>query len=124
MKSTKKNSVRVWTMIMGIITAMLIVCSQLFSLQTDNYSKKQVKASTATAKEHKQEKSSDDHYISLPSVSQPSSSIHVEANQKLSCLFEILFEKDEQENHPINVPLSVGKLFHTLFRVIISPNAP
>ena len=115
----RKNRIRIWTMIMGIITALVIVFSQLFFYQNANYSKKEIKK----GEEQKEQNSSDETYITPPSVSQ-SFSTHVEGDQKSSYLFEILFEEDEVENKPIEIPRSLGKFFHTLFRVIISPNAP
>jgi hypothetical protein len=105
-------------MIAGIVTALVIVFSQLFFFQVSNYNKKDVKT------EKQQEQQSDESYISLPSVSQPSSSLLVEGIQKSACLFEIVFEENEEEPEPSDVPLSLSKFFHTLFRVIISPNAP
>ncbi len=106
-------------MVMGIITALIVVFSQVFFIPATNYSKKETK----TDREQKQ-KSTDESYVSLPSVSQPSPSIHVEVIQKSCFLFEILFEKGEEAEETVNFPLSLGKFFHTLFRVIISPNAP
>lgn len=108
------------TIIMGVITAMVMVFSQLFFFQAAKYAKKDVK----TEKHEQQNDNDDDGYISLPSFSQPTSSAHVSLNHKPFCLFEILFETSKEENDTHSVPLSLGKFLQTLFRVTISPNAP
>jgi hypothetical protein len=109
-------------MIMGVITALVVVFSQVFYFQASNYAKKEVKS----GQEKKQDKQSetDNHYTSLPSISQPTTATHVEADHESSFLLEILFEDKEEPTDLAAVPLSLGKFFHTLFRVIISPNAP
>jgi hypothetical protein len=108
-------------MVVGVITALVVVFSQVFYFQPTNYSKKEVKS------EHgkKQEKSSENNhsYISLPSISQ-STSTHVEVDHESSFLLEILFEGKEKETRSAEIPVFFGKFFHTLFRAIISPNAP
>lgn len=109
-------------MVMGIVTALVVVFSQVFYFQPTNYSKKEVKSE----QQKKQEKSSenDNHsFISLPSISQ-STSTHVEVDHESSFLLEILFEDKEKEARSTEIPVSFGKFFHTLFRAIISPNAP
>jgi H+/gluconate symporter-like permease len=107
------------TIIMGVITALVMVCSQLFFFEVVKYAKKDVKT-----EKHEQQNDDDDSYISLPSFSQPTSSTHVSLNHKPFCLFEILFENGKAEVDTHTVPLSLGKFLQTLFRVIISPNAP
>ncbi|HEY8938418.1 MAG TPA: hypothetical protein VIM65_24530 [Cyclobacteriaceae bacterium] len=114
----RKQRLHTATIIMGLITALVVIFSQVFFFEAARYSKKEVK----TEKQEKQ-KNADDSCISLPSFSQPTSA-HVEINTKPFCLFEILFEENEQPEVSQSVPLSLGKFFQTLFRVIISPNAP
>ncbi len=102
---------------MGVLTAMLVVFSQLFFFEAASYAKKEIKT------EKQENQPGDELTITLPSFSQPSS-VNVELHQKSFCLFEILFEKSNEERNAHPVPLLVGKFFQTLFRVIISPNAP
>jgi hypothetical protein len=108
-------------MVMGIITALVVVFSQVFYFQPTDYSKKETKSE----QQKKQEKSSENNhsYISLPSISQ-SSSTHVEVDHESSFLLDILFEGKEKETRSAEVPIAFGRFFHTLFRAIISPNAP
>lgn len=116
----RKERIHTLTIIMGVITALAMVFSQLFYFQGAQLAKKEIK----TEKQESQQNDNDDSYISLPSFSQPTSSVHVELNQKPVCLFEIFFGKRTEENNEHDVPLSLGKLFQTLFRVTIAPNAP
>lgn len=104
---------------MGVLTALVVVFSQLFYFQTARYAKKEIK----TEKQEKQQDHGDEANVSLPSFSQPSSA-HVEANQEPCCLLEILFEKSKEEDRTNRLPFSFSKFFQTLFRVIIAPNAP
>jgi flagellar biosynthesis component FlhA len=116
----RKNSIQILTMITGILTALIIVFSQFFFFQNATYSKKLVKTEKQEEKKNNDAKTQ----ISLPSFSQ-SSSAHPEVQTKSSsCLFEILFEEVGEETHTVDIPLSFGKFFQTLFRAIIAPNAP
>lgn len=116
----RKERVHTLTIIMGVITAFVMVFSQVFYFQPSSFAKKEIK----TEKQEKQQDDKNDSYISLPSFSQPTSSVHVELDQKPLCLFEIFFGKGTEENSEHDIPLSLGKFFQTLFRVIIAPNAP
>src|SRR3954471_12481459 len=119
----RKKALQTITMAAGILTALVVVVSQLFFFQTPQFSKKETSKLTADTKADKKEnkQTGDEHYITLPSVSQPSPSATVEADQKSCCLLEIVFEERKSETHSINVTRTVGKFFTTLFRVIISP---
>jgi hypothetical protein len=83
----------------------------------------------ASVEKVKTEKSSkdkaDDHSgtISLPTFSVPSP-IDVQANLSSYCLFEILFEEHADENPIEDNIVHAEHFFETMFRVIISPNAP
>jgi hypothetical protein len=61
-------------------------------------------------------------YFSV-SLNTVSSSGHIEVGQETICLFEI-FEKTESDEAEAFITLPVSKFFVTLFRAIISPNAP
>lgn len=106
------------TLLAGIVTAGVIVFSQLFYFQAATYCQEKV-----DTKQHDPTSDSPESYISIPS-STISSTCNVEIHQDLSSVSEILFEKqsDEESNNIISLP--VNKFFHTLFRFIISPNAP
>ncbi|HET7179203.1 MAG TPA: hypothetical protein VFI14_05730 [Chryseosolibacter sp.] len=114
----KKKGLHVLTIIMGAIVALAIVFSQY--LTPDRF---------AAVEKVKTEKSSkdkaDDHSgsISLPTFSLPSP-VDVQANLSSYCLFEILFEQDSDEDQVQENILHAEHFFETLFRVIISPNAP
>ena len=109
-------------MVAGVITALVIVFSQVFYFQAPAYAKKDVK--TGHEKKEKQSEKNDKQFISLPSISQPTASTNVEADHESAFLLEILFEDKAEPADHAEVPRSLGKFFHTLFRVIISPNAP
>jgi hypothetical protein len=118
----KKNTARTLTMIVGVITALVVVFSQVFYFDAPNYAKKEAK--TGQEKKKNKEDETGKSYVSLPSISQPTASTNVEADHALTFLQEILFENKKEPGNHAAVPLSLGKFFHTLFRVIISPNAP
>ena len=116
-----KREIRTITLVTGLITALAIVVSQFFYFEKPEPSKKEVKT------EQQQDQSSDnqsDVYITLPSSTLPSSTTHPEFQQQSFCLFEIIFPEKEVEQHDFSVSIPLGKFFQTLFRTIISPNAP
>lgn len=93
-----------------------LVFFQLFYYQNTDHPKKEVKT-------EQQGEQQEEFFISLPSSSLPSSS-HVELNQTLIFLFEIVFENEETETRDFNVSLPPNRFFKTLFDGVISPNAP
>jgi hypothetical protein len=100
----------------GLLTAAIIVCTQVFYYQAADFSKKDVKT--------EQEESSDHSlYLSAPSNSILSTS-HVELNNEFTFVFEVLLNAEQNEGNHAPLPLALGKLFQTLFNVIIAPNAP
>lgn len=114
----KKAHVQTTTLAAGILTALIIVVSQLFYFETAHACKKEIKT-----EQQQGDQSGDDAYITLPSSTLPSST-HVQFNQEAFCLFEILFEEENTEERDFNVSLPLSKFFQTLFGAIISPNAP
>lgn len=70
------------------------------------------------------EQSEEAAFISMPSVTLPSSSSVVETNQEFSFILEILFEDSHQEAEVVPFNRVFDKLLQTLFRFVISPNAP
>ena len=109
---------KILTLLVGIVTAGVIVFSQLFYFQAATYCQEKVDTEQSDKKSDAPES-----YISIPS-STISSASTIEIHQDISFVLESLFEKeaDEESDHTISLP--VNKFFHTLFRFIISPNAP
>lgn len=116
MKSLGKY--RILMLLAGIATAMLIVFSQLFYFQAATYCQKK-----ADTEHHDQKETGHESYISIPSSSITSVS-NIEINQDLSFVIETLFESKSESESTVEVSPSVGRLFQTLFRFIIAPNAP
>jgi len=105
---------RTLTLIAGVGVALAIMVSQLFFFeQTDR-----------PADPVDTEQSEGAAVISMPSVTLPSSSSAVETNQGFSFILEILFDDPEQQAQAVPLTRVFDKLLHTLFRVVISPNAP
>ncbi len=107
---------KIWTLFFGILTAMVIVLSQLFWFQAATFTKKvaETEQKSDAAKETTQE----------AQISLPSSSNTVVVEHDFSFIHEILFEKENSPEVSKSVLLTAGKFFQTLFRAIISPNAP
>ena len=109
---------RILTLLAGIVTAAVIVFSQLFYFQAATYCQK--KAETT---QHSKKEGAKENYISIPS-STISSTSTIDLNQSVLFVLETLFEDegDQQTTQQVEVP--VNRLFQTLFRFIVSPNAP
>ena len=116
----KKSEIQLPTLIAGVLTALVIVIMQVFYFQTAGHPiKKEINTD-----QQQEEHSGDEAYISLPSSTLPSAAVHVELQQESFYLFEILFNDEQVEEKDCSISTLPGKLFQTLFRVIISPNAP
>ena len=113
----KKHKIKYLTMLIGSILAAAIVCAQLFSYHSQTTKNHEV---AATQEAGQQEERA---VISLPSFSLPAP-IHVTLGLDSYCLFEILFEDQRPEASESESAIRPQKLLMTLFRVIISPNAP
>lgn len=114
----RKNKLHTFTIVVGSILAFAIAFSQLFPADCS--------ASSEGAKTEQTEKkagSDTESYISLPTFSLPVP-VHVQASLDAYCLFEIFFEKDIDVGHVEEDLLHTDRFFQTMFRVIISPNAP
>lgn len=109
-----------WSLFFGIVTALVIVLSQLFWFQAATFTKKvaEVEQKADTTKG-----ASEETQISLPSSSLPSTNTVV-VEHDFTFLHEILFEKETSPEVSKSVLQTAGKFFQTLFRAIISPNAP
>jgi len=100
-----------------VLTTLIVVISQFFYYEAIGHPQKEIKTEQA------EDQSDDQLYISPPSTSLPSS-FHVELNQTLIFLFEIVFEKEEAEERDFGISLPPNGFFKTLFDGVISPNAP
>ena len=116
MKSLGKH--RILTLLAGFTTAGVIIFSQLFYFQAATYCQKKVETN-----QHHQKTRGNESHISIPSSSISSIS-HIEINQGLSFVVEILFDCKNDEHSNAEFILPVSRLFQTLFRFIIAPNAP
>ncbi|MBL0743427.1 hypothetical protein [Chryseolinea lacunae] len=116
-----KTGKRIWTLALGIIAAMAVVFFQLFYFQTAGPAKVSKKSVKTEQKENQSDK--DEAYFSLPSSNLPSSA-HVQLNQDVFFLFEILLGEDASEERNILVASPLKKIFSTLLGCFISPNAP
>lgn len=105
---------RTLTLVAGLGVAVAITVSQLFFYTLSDKPVNQVET----------EQSDEAAYISMPSVTIPSSSSVVETNQGFLFILEILFEGTYRNAEPVSITRAFDKLLHTLFRVVISPNAP
>lgn len=112
----RREKQRTATVILGSILAFAIAFSQYFTLQPDSVSEKVKTEQSGCADEGST-------FISLPTFSIPAP-LSVQASLDAYCLFEILFEEDIDENFVEDVDFQVDRFFVTMFRVIISPNAP
>ena len=113
----KKGQLHIGTLIIGSILAFAI---SFYQFQTMTFP-----ASTGKVKTEQTGDTGKDActYISLPSFSIPSP-VDVQANLNPCCLFEIFFKEDFKENQVAVDLLHPDRFFETMFRVIISPNAP
>ena len=117
MKSARNRS---FSIVAGVLTAFAIILSQLFYFQGADFSKKEI------AKEKQEKKATTEEsgaFIAGP-VTSVLSSVQVDLNHKTFLLFEILFPEKEEGSYQPDLPITLGKYFHTLFHIIISPNAP
>ena len=106
------------SIIVGSILALAITFSQYLTPECLTSTEKVTTEQTDTSSS--EEKAA---FISLPSFSIPAP-VNVQANLSPYCLFEILLEEDIDENHIEDDESYADRFFQTMFRVIISPNAP
>lgn len=113
MKPRAKNA---FTIIIGLLVAVGILCSSLIIPDTASPSEK-VKTEQG---EHEKET----YVHATPATVAPSSVIAIESKLLATVLFEISVST-EQSERILDEPIAVCEQYlATLFRVIISPNAP
>jgi hypothetical protein len=113
----KKNRLQSLTIAMGVVLSLAIICSNLFQFQSRSFATKEVKTDQ-TENQKSDETVSVFSSFSLPTPAQ------VQLTLQSYCLFEISFEKSNDEIRTSEIPLHPEKLLQTLFSVIIAPNAP
>ncbi len=113
----KREKLHTASVIMGTILALTIAFSQYLTPERASSTEK---AKTEQAGNTGDEKGS---FISLPTFSIPAP-VSVQVNLDAYCLFEILFGEDVDENYVEEDVSYSDRFFQTMFRVIISPNAP
>lgn len=113
-----KLNFRSLTIVMGAFLALAIVFSQLFHYQVSEHSKNE------TRREQSEKKSGEEAYYSVISSFSIPAPACIELDVDSFCLFEISFEKAADADVLQEVSHYTSKFFATLFRVIISPNAP
>lgn len=114
----KKERSHTASIFLGGLLALAIVFSQ--------YLTPECLPSTEKIKTEQTEKNSEDKktaFISLPTFSIPAP-LSVQVNLIPHCLFEFFFEEDIDENYVADDESYTDRFFETMFRVIISPNAP
>ena len=115
----RSRNIQYFTMLIGSLLALAIVVAQLHPLHVNAEIGKDVKKTETRDTNHAE----DATVISLPSFSLPPP-LHVANGLTTHCLFEIFLENDRPEVSESETPSIPLKLLLTLFRVIISPNAP
>lgn len=115
-----QNKKQIVITVVGCLLAAVIVCSQLFAYSSSIENKNLTKSEQTDDSQEQNGEAT----IVIASYSIPSP-VHVQMNLDPHLLFEILFEDDVETKTPAIESSSVSQKFLvTLFRVIISPNAP
>lgn len=106
-------------MIFGSLTAVMVIFTQLFLFEGTHAAQD----SGVKTEKTSDESSGDKVFLSAP---QPSvlSSFHNGLTHEAVLLFEILLDGQTYKGWAPDVAVPLGKYFLTLFRTIISPNAP
>ena len=113
-----KKRLHMFSIVLGSILALAISFSQFLTPESISSIKKgQTEQSDQKAGDEKAS------FISLPSFSLPAP-LNVQVNLNPHCLFEILFQENVNESYVEEDMSYADRLFETMFRVIISPNAP
>jgi hypothetical protein len=110
----RQSRYRTLTLIVGLAVAVAIGVSQLFFFDLPETSVSDIET----------EQSEEATFFSMPSITLPSPSSVVETNQGFSFILEILFDNSHQDEEPVSFNKVFDRLLQTLFRVVISPNAP
>jgi hypothetical protein len=117
MKASK--NIRLLTALAGILTAAVIVVTQLFCFELSGAVDQEIKT------EQQSQSTSDQEpvFVSVLSYSMPSS-VHILPGMEFTFIEELLLDSGNTTVVPTTLLQGAGKLFKALFSVIISPNAP
>ena len=110
----RKERLHALTLVVGSLLALAIAFSHIFPEAACGSTKADTEQTEGAQKET---------YISLPTFSLPAP-FHVQADPDAYCLFEILFEEEDDLPDVEQDMFFVDRFFETIFSVIISPNAP
>jgi hypothetical protein len=113
----RKSKIHFLTMVAGLLLAAAVVCSNVFVIASKLPHKTESKAEASGDQKES---------ISLNATptSTPPGSLHVELKTQAHCLFDICSELFQPDQLVPEFELHSQRLLLTLFRVIISPNAP
>lgn len=103
-------------MVAGVLAALIILFSQSFYHEAQSNLKK-IQSEQSSDQEVPQT------FISAPSDAVVNSTVE-NVNEQVPSLLEELFTTDEEAEAVSIIPTFFGNFFQTLFRAIISPNAP
>ena len=113
------GKLRLVTVLVGVLTALMIVCSQVFYFE---FSKPV--AGKVETEQQGTSSSNQEEVISLPTTYSLPASTNVLQSHEFSFIEEILLNGKLTDFTPVDVQISIGGLFKTLFHFIIAPNAP
>ena len=112
----EKKRVHIATTLFGLLLALTLICANVLAPQNTAISKEKTKT---------EQKSADKQFVfvSAPTITPPSTAV-IQCCLFAHCIFEIDQEQQFQDESSSVTFIQPQKLFQTLFRVIISPNAP
>jgi hypothetical protein len=114
----RNGKVHTLTIILGLLIATAIVCGHVFQLEQSSACKQDQKT------EQDADRSGNDaHFVTAPTITPPSSA-QVHSSFLAHFLFVIDQPECEEETFVSDFNFHPRKFLLTLFRVIISPNAP
>lgn len=114
---------KIATLILGVITAVVVVFSQLFCFQDFSTDSKANSTEQSANADQESDQTTENYITQLSSPSTSSANIVVE--QDFSFIQDITQQIKEVKKELVNtLVIRTGKLFETLFSAIISPNAP
>lgn len=112
----KQEKFRALTIVAGVLLSVAVLCSNIFHISDSVKAAKT--ASTEKAKEEKEAA-----FFTAPTITPPAAS-NVQLDVPAICLFEIICEDDSPEVFDDEDVCRTQRYLTTLFRFIISPNAP
>jgi hypothetical protein len=113
----RKQKTHILTIAAGLLLAVAIVCSNVLLLAPKVHSVADCKSEKAKDEQEKFV------FTAAPTITPPSSFL-VQLNVEACCLFEVITQALKPEAFVSDFAIHPRKYLLTLFRVIISPNAP